>query len=148
MTWPLVAQAPIKNGTRFIVKNDESRQKYCIYIPQGKSRWHSYHVVYISPVLTYLLGTVPPTLAMGYIQIHTVRLKKRSRLEINFWIFVSPSSASSLLNLLHILRSRYLIPWYLFWLVVEPTPLKNMIVKLDHFPRVRGENKKKWVATT
>ena len=25
----------------------------------GKSRWHSYHVlIYISPVLTYLLGTV------------------------------------------------------------------------------------------
>jgi len=21
------------------------------------------------------------------------------------------------------------------WLVVEPTPLKNMLVKLDHFPR-------------
>jgi len=24
--------------------------------------------------------------------------------------------------------------------VVEPTPLKNMLVKLDHFPRDRGEN--------
>ena len=28
------------------------------------------------------------------------------------------------------------------WLVVEPTHLKNMLVKLDHFPRGRGENKK------
>ena len=28
------------------------------------------------------------------------------------------------------------------WLVVEPTHLKNMLVKMDHFPRVRGENKK------
>ena len=27
-------------------------------------------------------------------------------------------------------------------LVVEPTHLKNMLVKLDHFPKVRGENKK------
>ena len=27
-------------------------------------------------------------------------------------------------------------------LVVEPTPLKNMLVKLVHFPKVRGENKK------
>ena len=27
-------------------------------------------------------------------------------------------------------------------LVVEPTHLKNMIVKLDHFPKFRGENKK------
>ena len=26
--------------------------------------------------------------------------------------------------------------------------LKNMLVKLDHFPKDRGENKKKWVATT
>ena len=26
--------------------------------------------------------------------------------------------------------------------MVEPTPLKNMIVKLDHFPNFRGENKK------
>ena len=34
-------------------------------IHQGKCRWHSYHVlVYISPVLTYLLGTVPCTLTM------------------------------------------------------------------------------------
>ena len=39
-----------------------------IYIHQGKSRWHSYHVlVYICPVLTHLLGTVPCTLTMGYI---------------------------------------------------------------------------------
>ena len=30
----------------------------------------------------------------------------------------------------------------LLWLVVEPTHLKNMIVKLDHFPNFRGENKK------
>ena len=26
--------------------------------------------------------------------------------------------------------------------MVEPTPLKNMLVKLDHFPNFRGENKK------
>ena len=26
--------------------------------------------------------------------------------------------------------------------MVEPTHLKNMLVKLDHFPKVRGENKK------
>ena len=36
---------------------------------QGKSRRHSYHVlVYISPVLTHLLGTVPCTLTMGHNQ--------------------------------------------------------------------------------
>ena len=29
-----------------------------------------------------------------------------------------------------------------FWLVVEPTHLKNMLVKLDHFPKDRGEHKK------
>ena len=29
-----------------------------------------------------------------------------------------------------------------FYLVFEPTHLKNMLVKLDHFPRDRGENKK------
>ena len=28
-----------------------------------------------------------------------------------------------------------------YLLVVEPTHLKNMLVKLDHLPRVRGENK-------
>ena len=28
------------------------------------------------------------------------------------------------------------------WLVVEPTHLKNMLVKLEHFVRVQGENKK------
>ena len=34
---------------------------------QGKSRWHSYHVlVYISPALTYLLQTVPCTLTIVY----------------------------------------------------------------------------------
>ena len=27
-------------------------------------------------------------------------------------------------------------------MVVEPTPLKNMLVKLDHFPKFRGEHKK------
>ena len=27
------------------------------------------------------------------------------------------------------------------WLVVEPTHLKNMLVKTDHFPNFRGENK-------
>ena len=26
--------------------------------------------------------------------------------------------------------------------MVEPTHLKNMLVKLDHFPKVRGENQK------
>ena len=31
----------------------------------------------------------------------------------------------------------------LAWLVVEPPQLKNMLVKLDHFPRDRGENKTK-----
>ena len=25
----------------------------------------------------------------------------------------------------------------MIWLVVEPTPLKNMLVKLDHFPKDR-----------
>ena len=35
-------------------------------IHQGKSRWHSYLVlVYMSHVLTYLLGTVPYILTMG-----------------------------------------------------------------------------------
>ena len=29
-------------------------------------------------------------------------------------------------------------------LVVEPTHLKNMLVKLDHFPRDRGEKKRVW----
>ena len=24
--------------------------------------------------------------------------------------------------------------WLIIWLVVEPTPSKNMLVKLDHFP--------------
>ena len=39
-------------------------------ILQGKSRWHSYPVfVYISPVLTYLLGTAPCTLTIGYNKI-------------------------------------------------------------------------------
>ena len=31
--------------------------------------------------------------------------------------------------------------FFVFWLVVS-TPLKNMLVKLDHFPRYRDENKK------
>jgi len=26
--------------------------------------------------------------------------------------------------------------------VVEPTHLKNMLIKMDHFPNFRGENKK------
>ena len=30
------------------------------------------------------------------------------------------------------------------WLVVEPTHLKNMLVKLDHFPNFRDENKNIW----
>ena len=35
-------------------------------IHQGKSRWHSHHVLdYISHVLTHLLGTVPCTLIIG-----------------------------------------------------------------------------------
>ena len=29
-----------------------------------------------------------------------------------------------------------------FWLVVEPTHLKTMLAKLNHFPRVRNKNKK------
>ena len=33
-------------------------------------------------------------------------------------------------------------PCYLLWLVVEPTHLKNMLVKMGIFPKVRGENKK------
>ena len=32
--------------------------------------------------------------------------------------------------------------WILWRLVVEPTQLKNMIVKLDHLPKVRGDNGK------
>ena len=28
------------------------------------------------------------------------------------------------------------------WLVVEPPHLKHMLVKLDHFPKFRGESKK------
>ena len=35
---------------------------------------------------------------------------------------------------------------FIIWLVVEPTHLKNMLVKLDHFPRVRGENVKKYLS--
>ena len=43
-------------------------QNKTIYIPQGKSRWHSHHVlVFISPVLTYVLGTVPCTLTMVWV---------------------------------------------------------------------------------
>ena len=50
-------------------------------VHQGKSRWHSYHVlVYISPVLTYLLGTVPCTLTMGYLDI----FGRISRVRIQF----------------------------------------------------------------
>ena len=38
---------------------------------------------------------------------------------------------------------------YIYWLVVEPTQLKNMIVKRGIFPNFRGENNKHiWVATT
>jgi len=33
------------------------------------------------------------------------------------------------------------------WLVVS-TPLKNMLLKLDHFPKRRGENTNLFVATT
>ena len=33
-------------------------------------------------------------------------------------------------------------PTITIWLVVEPTHLKNMNVKLDHFPNFRGANKK------
>ena len=37
------------------------------WIHQGKSRWSRNHVLaYISPVLTYLLGTVPCTLTIRY----------------------------------------------------------------------------------
>ena len=32
--------------------------------------------------------------------------------------------------------------------MVEPTQLKNMLVKLDHFPRVRGKNPvSKWLGS-
>ena len=31
---------------------------------------------------------------------------------------------------------------FLSWLVVEPTHLKNMLVKLDHLPKDRDENSK------
>ena len=31
--------------------------------------------------------------------------------------------------------------------VVEPTQLKNFLINLDHFPRVRGENKKAFELT-
>ena len=34
------------------------------------------------------------------------------------------------------------------WLVVEPTHLKNMLVKLEFFPQIWGENLKKSEATT
>ena len=57
--------------------HDETICNGYIYLHQGKSRWHSYHVlVYLSHVLTYLLGTVPCTLTMGYIIgifIHTIK---------------------------------------------------------------------------
>ena len=33
-------------------------------------------------------------------------------------------------------------------LVVEPTHLKNMLVKLDHFPKDRGENKELFETTS
>ena len=35
----------------------------------------------------------------------------------------------------------------IFWLVVEPTHLKNMLVKLDHFPNFRDEHKKSFETT-
>ena len=37
---------------------------------------------------------------------------------------------------------KHLFNWFLHYLVVEPTQLKNMLVNLDHFPNFRGENKK------
>ena len=46
---------------------DDCQSKLHVWdmIHQGKSRWHNYHVlVYISPVLTYLLGTTVCTLTM------------------------------------------------------------------------------------
>ena len=39
--------------------------------------------------------------------------------------------------------------WITIWLVFEPTPLKNMIVKLEIFPNFRGKRLNNiWVATT
>ena len=59
---------------------------YHIYhLHQGKSRWHSCHVlVYISPVLTYLLGTVPCTLTMGYQLLTTYHEAPPSHLRLHF----------------------------------------------------------------
>ena len=37
---------------------------------------------------------------------------------------------------------RGILEEFIFWLVVEPTHLKNMIVKLEIFPKVRGEKSK------
>ena len=57
---------------------------------QGKSRWHSHHVlVYISPVLTYLLGTVP--LTMGYSK-KTLLLGPPKKIPVptTFWMVLKP----------------------------------------------------------
>ena len=51
--------------------------------------------------------------------------------------------------LLKSLLDDFYINQTLIWLVVEPTHLKNMLVKLEIFPKFRGENSKNiWVATT
>ena len=44
-----------------------------ILLHQGKSTWHrSYVLVYISPVLTYLLGSVPRISTLRYIKTHNI----------------------------------------------------------------------------
>ena len=54
----------------------------------------------------------------------------------------SPHKFSGHPNNLRVLPAgaTFLALWF-FWLVVEPTHLKNMLVKLDRFPKVWGENK-------
>ena len=55
------------------VRGIEVEETELIFVHQGKSRWHSYHVlVYISHVLTYLFGTVPCTLRLGYINVYVI----------------------------------------------------------------------------
>ena len=63
----------------FLVESDDHQSKVkrgLLRTPlettnKGKSRWHSYHVlVNISPILTYLLGTVPCTLTMMGLEDH------------------------------------------------------------------------------
>ena len=39
-------------------------------------------------------------------------------------------------------KNKHIFETIIYWLVVEPTHLKNMLVKLEIFPKFRGENKK------